>query len=238
MHGIKENSFILHGVKDARSRRNYNSEGNIWQLLHSGRSRILCVYSVTANWIPNRYPCGLSSANVPRFWMISFVLLHWLWWSTTFSITYSFFNCEWKHWVFGMDVLELVCVLLMHLFVLCVLVFDNFSSSWCRGLAAVCDCGTPWTFLLTFLIWSKETLRYQNYLTLLYLFFDLPLRLAVEYSSFHLSFKSWFMFVVLMYWWFNSPSRGPNTFYVYEPQQNLGWDLCTGKTSLSPPPPQ
>ena len=51
-----------------------------------------------------------------------------------------------------MDVLELVCVLLMHLFVLYVLVFDNFSSSWCRGLAAVCDCGTPWTFLLTFLI--------------------------------------------------------------------------------------
>ena len=24
-----------------------------------------------------------------------------------------------------------------------------FSSSWCWGLAAVCDCGTPWTFLLT-----------------------------------------------------------------------------------------
>ena len=24
------------------------------------------------------------------------------------------------------------------------------SSSWCQGLAAVCDCGTPWTFLLTF----------------------------------------------------------------------------------------
>ena len=22
------------------------------------------------------------------------------------------------------------------------------SSSWCLGLAAVCDCGTPWTFLL------------------------------------------------------------------------------------------
>ena len=21
---------------------------------------------------------------------------------------------------------------------------------WCRGFAAVCDCGTPWTFLLTF----------------------------------------------------------------------------------------
>ena len=27
-----------------------------------------------------------------------------------------------------------------------------FSSSWCRGLAAVCDCGIPWTFLLTVLI--------------------------------------------------------------------------------------
>ena len=22
------------------------------------------------------------------------------------------------------------------------------SSSWCLGRAAVCDCGTPWTFLL------------------------------------------------------------------------------------------
>ena len=26
-----------------------------------------------------------------------------------------------------------------------------FSSSWCRGLAAVCDSGIPWTFLLIFL---------------------------------------------------------------------------------------
>ena len=41
----------------------------------------------------------------------------------------------------------LVCVLLVHLFVLSVF----FSYSWCRGLAAVCDCGTPWTFLLIFL---------------------------------------------------------------------------------------
>ena len=32
-------------------------------------------------------------------------------------------------------------------FVLYVLV----SSFWCRGLAAVCDCGIPWTFLLIFL---------------------------------------------------------------------------------------
>ena len=26
--------------------------------------------------------------------------------------------------------------------------FSVFSSSWCLGRAAVCDCGTPWTFLL------------------------------------------------------------------------------------------
>ena len=32
----------------------------------------------------------------------------------------------------------------------CLLSF--FSSSWCRGLAVVCDSGTPWTFLLTFLV--------------------------------------------------------------------------------------
>ena len=25
-------------------------------------------------------------------------------------------------------------------------------SSWCLGRAAVCDCGTPWTFLLFFLV--------------------------------------------------------------------------------------
>ena len=32
----------------------------------------------------------------------------------------------------------------------CVCMFlSYFSSSWCRGLAAVCDCGIPWTFLLT-----------------------------------------------------------------------------------------
>ena len=34
--------------------------------------------------------------------------------------------------------------------VLNMLDFALFSYSSCRGLAAVCDCGTPWTFLLTF----------------------------------------------------------------------------------------
>ena len=30
------------------------------------------------------------------------------------------------------------------------MVWSFFSSSWCRGLTAVYDCGIPWTFLLTF----------------------------------------------------------------------------------------
>ena len=34
----------------------------------------------------------------------------------------------------------------VHLFVLHVLVFVLFSSTWCRRLAVVCDCGTPWNF--------------------------------------------------------------------------------------------
>ena len=31
-------------------------------------------------------------------------------------------------------------------------VFNEDSSSWCLGRAADCDCGTPWTFLLPFLV--------------------------------------------------------------------------------------
>ena len=34
------------------------------------------------------------------------------------------------------------------------LVLSVFSSSWCLGRAAVCDCDTPWTFLLPFL-WQE-----------------------------------------------------------------------------------
>ena len=31
------------------------------------------------------------------------------------------------------------------------------SSSWGLGRAAVCDCGTPWTFLLPFFFFSSKT---------------------------------------------------------------------------------
>ena len=30
----------------------------------------------------------------------------------------------------------------------------DFSVDGCGGLAAVCDCGIPWTFLLTFFLFT------------------------------------------------------------------------------------
>ena len=47
-------------------------------------------------------------------------------------------------------------MLLVHLFVCFVRVsFCHFSLPLgVGGLAAVCDCGTPWTFLLTFFGWT------------------------------------------------------------------------------------
>ena len=56
--------------------------------------------------------------------------------------------------------------MLLCLFILCVLVFVIFFfllvcvCVWLGGggLAAVCDCGTPWTFLLTFLLAAQVIL--------------------------------------------------------------------------------
>ena len=45
---------------------------------------------------------------------------------------------------------ELILVLFVRLFDFACLVLSASSSSWCLGRAAVCDCGTPWTFLLPF----------------------------------------------------------------------------------------
>ena len=42
-------------------------------------------------------------------------------------------------------------VVFMRLFDLRLFDFVCFLSSWCLGRAAVCDCDTPWTFLLPFL---------------------------------------------------------------------------------------
>ena len=51
-----------------------------------------------------------------------------------------------------------MCFSCLCLFVFYGLVFVIFSSSWCQGLAVVCDCGTPWTFLLTVLKDSNQTI--------------------------------------------------------------------------------
>ena len=55
---------------------------------------------------------------------------------------------------------ELILVLFVRLFDLCLFGFVGLSSSWCLGRAAVCDCGTPWTFLLPFcqLLWHTVEL--------------------------------------------------------------------------------
>ena len=45
---------------------------------------------------------------------------------------------------------ELILVLFVRLFGLCL--FRFVGSSWGLGRAAVCDCGTPWTFLLPFFL--------------------------------------------------------------------------------------
>ena len=45
---------------------------------------------------------------------------------------------------------ELILVLFVRLLVCACLDLSVSSSSWCLGRAAVCDGGTPWTFLLPF----------------------------------------------------------------------------------------
>ena len=47
---------------------------------------------------------------------------------------------------------ELVLVLLYICSICACFVLSVSFSSWCLGRAAVCDCGTPWTFVLPFLL--------------------------------------------------------------------------------------
>ena len=54
--------------------------------------------------------------------------------------------------------MELVYMRLVHLFVYFTRVnfCPFFSSSWCQGLAAACDCGTPLSVLITFSFLSAK----------------------------------------------------------------------------------
>ena len=56
---------------------------------------------------------------------------------------------------------ELILVLFVRLFGLCLFRFVGFLFSWGLGRAAVCDCGTPWTFLLPLFHCSKYCHTYQ-----------------------------------------------------------------------------
>ena len=57
---------------------------------------------------------------------------------------------------------------LVCLFCAC-MILSFFSSSWCRGLAVVCDCGIPWTFLLTlFFIWGFYFSNFLVYFGLIF----------------------------------------------------------------------
>ena len=52
---------------------------------------------------------------------------------------------------------------------------------------------------------------------------------------FHFSTESWVL--CLLFWCIDAlvPSCGPNNFYVYEPQRNLGRGLCASKPVFNPP---
>ena len=80
---------------------------------------------------------------------------------------------------------ELILVLFVRLFDLCCLDLSVSSSSWRLGRAAVCDCGTFWTFpLLFYTLWCfvvYSTRRFVVCLTLCYfvLVFFSPFNIAI-----------------------------------------------------------
>ena len=51
---------------------------------------------------------------------------------------------------------ELILALFVCLLDLILFGFVGSSSAWCLERAAVCNCGTPWTFILPFLDISKQ----------------------------------------------------------------------------------
>ena len=56
---------------------------------------------------------------------------------------------------------ELILVFLYVCSICACLDLSVFSSSWCLGRAAVCDCGTPWTFLSPFFL---RYIGYRNFI--------------------------------------------------------------------------
>ena len=59
---------------------------------------------------------------------------------------------------------ELILVLFVRLCGLCLFGFVGFLFSWGLGRAAVCECGTPWTFsYLFFLTFLEPSIDYLNF---------------------------------------------------------------------------
>ena len=62
------------------------------------------------------------------------------------------YHCD--HLAWGRENLS-ICFSCICMFILHPLLFVFLSSSRCRGLAAACDCSTPWTFHLTVKVFLK-----------------------------------------------------------------------------------
>ena len=100
-------------------------------------------------WPPNinwNAACNVAIADLQ---MLSLALL--------FVLVLFFYSVRSAMWSSRLAKRELFCVLLVHLFVYFARVnVCPFSSSWCQGLAAACDCGTPWIFLLSLLLQNRN----------------------------------------------------------------------------------
>ena len=59
---------------------------------------------------------------------------------------------------------ELILVFFVRLFGLCLFRFVGFLFLLCLGRAAVCDCDTPWTFLLPFFLSIVISYLYEMYI--------------------------------------------------------------------------
>ena len=98
---------------------------------------------------------------------------------------------------------ELILVLFVRSCSICAcLVLSVFSSSWCLGRAAVCDCGIPWTFLLLFFFFLQKHM-YSVYMEirlfkfsdfffiLLYLKYSVNLQKSSKTMNFYPSYLSY-----------------------------------------------
>ena len=102
---------------------------------------------------PVIYATDLSKAVVPVLFLFCVALWFILWGASCLAC--PFYSCFFNSFNIVITSLgeEGACLwLIVHVFVYFALAIfiSFFSSSWCQGLVAASDCGTPWTFLLTF----------------------------------------------------------------------------------------